>query len=85
MDLCLREGIRNLILTHHDPRSTEEKGDRMCMQATEHLKTQLPAYQEIWDKMGQPEGPHVQSAYDGMEFNLDKIAPRLNKPKTGAA
>lgn len=73
VDLALREGIRNIILTHHDPRSSEEKGRRMKMMAERHLKGQLSAYQDLWDKLGQPEGPHVRSAYDGMEIDLDTL------------
>ena len=73
VDLALREGIKNIILTHHDPRSTEEKGLRMREQAKVHLATQLPAYKELWDKLGQPEGPHISSAFDGMEIDMDKL------------
>ena len=73
VDLALREGIKNLILTHHDPRANEQKGTRMLEEARKHLKLQLPAYKKIWDKLGQPTGPNVFSAYDGMTVDLDKL------------
>ena len=71
VDLALREGIRNLVLTHHDPRSTEERGRRMLEQAKAHLKTHLPAYRKTWKALNQPEGPKIVSAYDGMEIDMD--------------
>lgn len=73
VDLALREGIRNLALTHHDPRSDEAKGARMREDAKKHLKLQLPAYQEIWNRLNQPEGPNVVSAYDGLVLDLTKL------------
>ena len=76
VDLALREGIRNIILTHHDPRSSEEKEFRMLSAAQEHLNRQLSAYQEVWDKLKQPEGPHIHLAYDGLEFDLSKLTAR---------
>ena len=76
VDLALREGIRNVILTHHDPRSPEEKEFRMLQQAMTHLNKQLPAYQEVWDRLHQPEGPNIQLAFDGLEFDLAKLEPR---------
>ncbi|MFW7379466.1 MAG: MBL fold metallo-hydrolase [Oligoflexus sp.] len=85
VDLALREGIRNIILTHHDPRSTEEKEQRMLSQAMTHLRKQLPAYQEIWDQLNQPEGPNIMLAYDGLEFNLMRLAPRIQLPNKGIA
>lgn len=73
IDLALREGIRTLVMTHHDPRSGEEKEFKMHQDALEHLKSQLPAYQKIWDKLEQPEGPKVVMAYDGMTIDMDKL------------
>lgn len=71
IDLALREGIRNIILTHHDPRSNEVKENRMLAQAEHHLKRQLPAYIDVWNRLGQPKGPNVQMAYDGLLFDLN--------------
>src|SRR5262249_4595876 len=65
VDLALREGIRNIILTHHDPRSSEEKSRRMMEMAQKHLQAQLPAYKQIWTSLGQPDGPRLNSAFDG--------------------
>lgn len=73
VDLALREGIRNLILTHHDPRSQEEKSLRMRDHALNHLKTHLPTHKKIWEKMGQPHGPNVMCAFDGLELDLENI------------
>lgn len=73
VDLALREGIRNLLLTHHDPRSDDDKGRRMADDARKHMKVQLPAFQDRWDAMGQSDGPNIYPAYDGLEFDLDKL------------
>ena len=72
-DLALREGIKNLILTHHDPRSSEEKGRRMRLEAEKYMKSQLGKYQDVWDKRGQKNGPNILSSYDGLEIDLDKL------------
>ncbi len=72
IDLALREGIRNLVLVHHDPRASEERGARMLEHAQHHLKDQLPQHQEIWKKLGQ-QGPRVISGYDGLEIDLNKL------------
>lgn len=82
VDLALREGIRNLILTHHDPQSDEVKGQAMLTQAQQHMKKHLPAYQEIWDKLNQPEGPNICMAYDGLEHTITKIPNQTQLPKT---
>jgi len=72
VDLALREGIRNLVLTHHDPRSDESKSRRMVEQAIRHCKAQLPAFAEVWKKLGQPEGPRIQASFDGLTIDLDQ-------------
>ena len=76
IELALREGIRNIVIAHHDPRASEDKERAMLAQALDHKNKQLSYYQEIWQKLGQPEGPNVQLAYDGMEFDLKKLTPR---------
>lgn len=73
VDLALREGIRNLILTHHDPRSSELKEFHMLDRARAHCQKQLSAYQDVWDKLGQPQGPNIHLAYDGLEFDMTKL------------
>ena len=73
VDLALREGIKNIIITHHDPRSHDEKERRMLEAALHHKKLQLPAHQEIWNKLGQPQGPNVELAFDGKLVDLDKL------------
>ncbi len=45
----------------------------MAQEAKKHLKLQLPAYQEMWDKMKQPQGPNVQASYDGLLIDMDKL------------
>ena len=70
VDLALREGIRNLILTHHDPRSSEEKSQRMRDHAARYATAELNNYRELWNKIRQPQGPIIRSAYDGLEMDL---------------
>lgn len=73
VDLALREGIRALLLSHHDPHGTEERQRRMRNFAAQHLKTQLPQYSDQWQKMNQPQGPQIISAFDGLVFDLDTM------------
>jgi phosphoribosyl 1,2-cyclic phosphodiesterase len=70
VDLALREGIKNLVLTHHDFQSSEECEESMLCNARNYLKTQLPAYQEIWDKLGMSQGPNIIAGYDGLQIDL---------------
>ncbi|MBF0440702.1 MAG: MBL fold metallo-hydrolase [Oligoflexales bacterium] len=71
VDLALREGVKTLVLNHHDSRRTEADSFKMLKDAKDHLKTQLPAYQEIWNRLKQPKGPNVLLGYDGLEIDLD--------------
>jgi phosphoribosyl 1,2-cyclic phosphodiesterase len=70
VDLALREGIRNLVLTHHDPRSLPDKCAQMVEHARIHCTQHIAAYSELWNKLGQPTGPKILSAYDGLEIDL---------------
>ncbi|RZA23610.1 MAG: MBL fold metallo-hydrolase [Proteobacteria bacterium] len=76
VDLALREGIRNVIITHHDPRADEKKGRQMLDQTLLYRNKQLPTFQKIWDDLGQPEGPALHLAYDGFEFDLEKLSSK---------
>ncbi len=73
VDLALREGIRNLVFTHHDPRGTEARSRAMFDSAVKHLQAQLPNHKKVWEKRKQPQGPVLFSAYDGMILDLDKL------------
>ena len=70
VDLALRECIRHLVLTHHDPWSTPTKLRRMFAGAEAHLRSQLPAFRERWSEINQPTGPKLTNAYDGLEIDL---------------
>ncbi len=76
VDLAMREGIRNIIITHHDPRATEEKSQRMLAQARQHRNTNIASHAELWASLNQAKGPEIHLAYDGMEFDLKKLTPR---------
>ncbi len=76
VDLAIREGIRNIIFTHHDPRAGEAKEERMLEQATRHAQKQLRFYKDVWATLHQETGPNIMLAYDGMEFDMDKLIPR---------
>ncbi len=84
VDLALREGIRNIIMTHHDPRANEQKELRMLEQALTHRQKQVVYHKETWDALNQPEGPNILLAYDGMEFDMLKIEPRSQTPQQPA-
>lgn len=72
VDLALREQIKNLVFTHHDPWATPSKLRRMARSAADHLKSQLPAFKAEWDKTEQPLGPRLITAWDGLVIDLDK-------------
>ncbi len=71
VDLALREGVRNLVLTHHDPRTSEEKARKMFESAQKHLQQNLGTHKDKWQKLGQPQGPQLFSAYDGMQLEIN--------------
>jgi len=68
VDLALREGIKHLLFTHHDPWSSEEKLRRMHANAVKYMNSQLDSYPEVW--ASQPQGPILQMAYDGLTVEL---------------
>lgn len=69
VDLALREGIKQMLFTHHDPWSTEDKLRRMFANTVKYMHSQLDSYREVWEKL-QPEGPKLQMAYDGLTIEL---------------
>ena len=69
VDLALREGIKTLLFTHHDPWATEEKLRRMYANAVKYMHAQLDAHRAKWDAV-QPGGPVLKMAYDGMKIEL---------------
>lgn len=73
VDLALREGIKNLVLAHHDPRGNESRSQRMLEQSRRHCSSQLPAYKEVWEKLNRPKGPNIMLGYDGLVLDLDKL------------
>lgn len=73
VELALREGIKNIILTHHDPRASEERSTRMRDHAVHHLQSRLPQHKELWNSLGQPDGPRVISGYDGLELDVENL------------
>ena len=70
VDLAVREGIKHLVFTHHDPWSTPVKLRRMKEAADDHLLTILPGNQKQWATLGQPTGPALSTAYDGLVIDL---------------
>ena len=69
VDLSLREGVKTLLFTHHDPWSTDDKLRRMFANAVRYMHAQLPNYVEQWDPV-QPGGPRLMMAYDGLTVEL---------------
>ncbi len=69
VDLALREGIKMMLFTHHDPWSTDDKLRRMFANTVKYMHSQLDMYKETWDKV-QPGGPKMQMAYDGLTVEL---------------
>lgn len=69
VDLALREGIKHLVLTHHDPWATEDKLRRMFANTVKYLHSQLDNHRAVWEKM-QPTGPKLQMAFDGLTLEV---------------
>jgi phosphoribosyl 1,2-cyclic phosphodiesterase len=68
VDLALREGIKTMLFTHHDPWSNEDKLRRMHDTTQKYMKSQLEAYKDTWKS--QPAGPRLLMAYDGLTIEL---------------
>ncbi len=68
IDLALREGIKSLVLIHHDPSASWEWLQDSELHAKNYLQHHLPFYLEQWKD--QPEGPKVVSAYDGLKLSV---------------
>ena len=73
VDLAVREGIKHIAFTHHDPWSTPAKLKRMKEAADAHLKTLLPAHKAVWDKLSLA-GPKLSTAYDGFVIDLNAVS-----------
>ncbi len=72
VDLALRETIKNLVFTHHDPWANPAKLRRMYKSAATYAKTQLGAFKSQWEAASQPSGPNLITAWDGLTIDLDK-------------
>jgi len=68
--LALREGIRNVLLTHHDPWASDKMIRQMAANAQEHVRVHLPEYEDRWREINQAAGPNVIAVYDGYELTL---------------
>lgn len=66
VDLALMERIKNLAVLHHDPKASSVKINGMIDKARNHLRKKISAYKADWQTIGQPEGPNIFAAYDGM-------------------
>ena len=65
IDLAVREGIKNIILTHHDPMSNNQKSEKMLKHANEHYISRVG--EQISDKK-----LNIFLGYDGLTLDLDK-------------
>lgn len=68
VDLALREGIRKLVLIHHDPWANEDTLEKSLINAKQYMKRTLKRYPDQWKD--HPQGVEIYSAYDGMELLL---------------
>jgi phosphoribosyl 1,2-cyclic phosphodiesterase len=67
IDLALREGIKKLVLVHHDPWATDERLRASLANARKYAKANL-RWHDNWK--GQPDGPEIVSAYDGLTLDV---------------
>lgn len=69
--LAVREGIRHLVLAHHDPETSEEKAFAMLKDAEKYIASLMPEHRESWSH--QPQGPIVHMAYDGALIDVSEL------------
>jgi phosphoribosyl 1,2-cyclic phosphodiesterase len=67
-ELALREGIKKLAFTHHDPWADFDKLISMWDEAKAHVKLLMPKFADVWKS--QPAGPELVYAYDRLRLNL---------------
>lgn len=77
--LAMREGIRHLVLAHHDPDSDEAKAYYMLQDAQSFIAENIHEYADRWQHQAQ--GPIVHIAYDGAEFDLQELKARAEHPQ----
>ena len=68
IDLALREGIKTLVLIHHDPWASDERLRQSAASAKKYVKMNLKWYEQAWTT--QPEGPTIITAYDGLTVKV---------------
>jgi phosphoribosyl 1,2-cyclic phosphodiesterase len=68
IDLALREGIRRVVLIHHDPWATDVRLHESLAKARQYVKSSMKHYKDTWKH--QPAGPEVVSAYDGLKVDV---------------
>lgn len=68
VDLALREGIRKLVLIHHDPWAGEEALEKSLTNAKNYMKRALKHHPEMWKD--HPAGVEIFSAFDGLELEV---------------
>ncbi len=68
IDLALREGIKTLVLIHHDPWAADERLRQSAASAKKYVKMNLKWYEQAWTT--QPEGPTIITAYDGLTVKV---------------
>ena len=67
-EIALREGIKNIAFTHHDPWSKKDKLQSMHQDAENYKKANMGKYKSNWSK--QPEGPNLIYAYDQLDIKV---------------
>jgi phosphoribosyl 1,2-cyclic phosphodiesterase len=70
VELALREGIKKLALSHHDPWATHDKISRMLLEARAYSTKNLKSHLGLWESLGQATGPEIISAYDGLQLSF---------------
>jgi hypothetical protein len=68
VDLALREGIRKLVLIHHDPWATEDSLSNSLKNADKYMRRAIKDHKEIW--VNHPQGLQIFSAFDGLELEV---------------
>ena len=68
VDLALREGIKKLVLIHHDPWATEDSLANSLKNADKYMRRAIKDHKDVW--VGRPEGLKIFSAFDGLELDV---------------
>ena len=68
VDLALREGIKKLVLIHHDPWASEESLAKSLKNADKYMRRAIKDHNDVWAE--RTDSLKIFSAFDGLELEV---------------